>query len=133
MLLGVYLQLGFSRTREKYDDSRKRDRQNGSHKLECDHRKEENFHTGTKSEDYVGGFTWEKKLNAIAAEQEINPVQLSRWKTEFICNAGRAFSKETDEIEKVKQLHEMEKDELLKQIGQLSYENAWLKKKSDRH
>jgi len=42
---------------------------------------------------------------------------LSRWKTEFISNAGRVFSKETDEVEKVKQSYEKEKDELLKQIG----------------
>ena len=42
------------------------------------------------------------------------------------------FSKEIDEVEKVKQSYEKEKDELLKQIGQLSYEVAWLKKKSGR-
>jgi transposase-like protein len=74
----------------------------------------------------------EKTLNEIAAEYEVHPNQLSRWKAEFISNAARAFSKETDEVEKVKQSHEKEKDELLKQIGQLSYENAWLKKKSGR-
>ena len=74
----------------------------------------------------------EKTLNEIAAENEIHPNQLSRWKAEFVSNAGRAFSKETDEADKVKQSYEKEKDELLKQIGQLSYENAWLKKKSGR-
>jgi transposase len=74
----------------------------------------------------------EKTLSEIAAEHEVHPNQLSRWKAEFISNAPRAFSKETDEIEKVKQSYEKEKDELLKQIGQLSYENAWLKKKSGR-
>jgi putative transposase len=58
----------------------------------------------------------------------VHPNQLSRWKAEFIQNAGRAFSKETDEVEKVKKSHEKEKDELLKQIGQLSYEVSWLKK-----
>jgi hypothetical protein len=52
----------------------------------------------------------------------MNPNQLSRWKAEFISNAGRAFSKDIDEAEKVKQSYEKEKDELLKQIGQLSYE-----------
>ncbi|RBP54376.1 hypothetical protein DFR55_1742, partial [Herbinix hemicellulosilytica] len=62
----------------------------------------------------------------------IHPNLLSRWKTEFINNAGRVFSKEIDEVEKVKQSYEKEKDELLKQIGQLSYEVAWLKKKSGR-
>lgn len=45
----------------------------------------------------------EKTLNEIAAEHEIHPNQLSRWKAEFMSNAGRAFSKETDEVEKVKQ------------------------------
>ncbi len=72
----------------------------------------------------------ERTLNEITAEYEIHPNQLSRWKAEFISNAGRVFSKETDEVEKVKQAYEKEKDELLKQIGQLSYEVNWLKKKS---
>jgi transposase len=74
----------------------------------------------------------EKTLNEIAAENEVHPGQLSRWKAEFISNAGRAFSKETDEVEKVKQSFDKEKDELLRQIGQLSYEVTWLKKKSGR-
>ncbi|HQO42658.1 MAG TPA: IS3 family transposase, partial [Bacillota bacterium] len=64
----------------------------------------------------------------IAAQYEVHPNQLSRWKAEFISNAARVFSKETDEAEKAKQSYEKEKDELLKQIGQLSYEVAWLKK-----
>jgi transposase-like protein len=74
----------------------------------------------------------EKTLNEIASEHDVHPNQLSRWKTEFLSNAGRAFSKETDEIEKVKHSFEKEKDELLRQIGQLSYEVSWLKKKSGR-
>jgi len=74
----------------------------------------------------------DRTLNEIAAEYEIQPNQITRWKTEFLQNAGRVFSKETDESEKLKQSYETEKDELLKQIGQLSYENSWLKKKSGR-
>ncbi len=74
----------------------------------------------------------EKTLTEIAAQYEVHPNQLSRWKAEFINNASKVFSKETDEAEKAKQSYEKEKDELLKQIGQLSYEVAWLKKKSSR-
>lgn len=74
----------------------------------------------------------ERTLTEIAAEYEVHPNQISRWKAEFIQNAEKAFSKETEEVEKVKQLHEKEKDELLRQIGQLSYEMTWLKKKSGR-
>ncbi len=70
----------------------------------------------------------ERTLNEIAAENKVHPNQLSRWKAEFIQNASRAFSKEADETEKVKQSYEKEKDELLRQIGQLSYEISWLKK-----
>lgn len=70
----------------------------------------------------------EKTLNEIAAEYEVHPNQLSRWKAEFLSNAARTFSKETDNVEKVKQSYEKEKDELLRQIGQLSYEVTWLKK-----
>lgn len=74
----------------------------------------------------------ERTLNEIAAENDVHPNQLSRWKAEFMQNAARAFSKDADETEKVKQSYEKEKDELLKQIGQLSYEVSWLKKKSGR-
>jgi len=94
--------------------------------------KRRNFTPEQKAKIVMEVLREEKTLNAIAAEYEINPVQLSRWKAEFISNAARAFSKEVDEVEKVKQSHEKEKDELLKQIGQLSYEVSWLKKKSGR-
>ena len=74
----------------------------------------------------------EKTLSQIAAEYEIQPNQITRWKSEFLTNANRVFSKEDDESEKLKKSFEAEKDELLKQIGQLSYENTWLKKKSGK-
>lgn len=95
-------------------------------------KKRRNFTSEQKAKIILEVLREEKTLNAIAAEYEINPVQISRWKAEFISNAGRVFNKESDELEKVKQSHEREKDELLKQIGQLSYENTWLKKKSGR-
>jgi len=92
--------------------------------------KRRNFKPEEKAKNVIEILKEEKTLNEIAAEYEIHPNQLSRWKAEFLNNAGRAFSKETDEIEKVKQSYEKEKDELLRQIGQLSYEITWLKKKS---
>jgi len=94
--------------------------------------KRRNFKPEEKAKIVIEILKEEKTLNEIAAEYEIHPNLLSRWKTEFINNAGRVFSKEIDEVEKVKQSYEKEKDELLKQIGQLSYEVAWLKKKSGR-
>lgn len=94
--------------------------------------KRRNFTPEQKAKVVLEVLREEKTLNAIAADYEINPAQLSRWKAEFVSNVGRVFRKDTDEAEKVAQSYEREKDELLKQIGQLSYENAWLKKKSGR-
>jgi transposase len=94
--------------------------------------KRRNFTPEEKARIVIEVLREEKTLNEIAAEHEIHPNQLSRWKAEFLSNAGRAFSKETDEVEKVKQSFDKEKDELLRQIGQLSYEVTWLKKKSGR-
>ncbi|MCX7745410.1 MAG: IS3 family transposase [Clostridia bacterium] len=90
--------------------------------------KRRNFKPEEKAKIVIEVLKEERTLNEIAAEYEIHPNQLSRWKAEFLSNAGRAFSKETDEVEKVKQSYEKEKDELLRQIGQLSYEVTWLKK-----
>jgi transposase len=94
--------------------------------------KRRTFTPKEKAEIVIEVLREEKALNEIAAEHGIHPNQLSRWKAEFLSNAARIFSKETDETEKVKQKYENEKDELLRQIGQLSYEVTWLKKKSGR-
>lgn len=75
----------------------------------------------------------EKTLSQIAAEYQVHPNVISRWKAEFMNNADKVFSKEADEVEKIKRAYEQEKDELLRQIGQLSYEVSWLKKKSGRN
>lgn len=71
-------------------------------------------------------------LTEIAAKYEIQPNQLTRWKSEFIKNASRAFSDDADETEQLKQAHEAQIDELHRQIGQLTVERNWLKKKSEQ-
>ena len=68
-------------------------------------------------------------LTEIAAKYEIQPNQLTRWKSEFIKNASRAFSDDADETEQLKQAHGAQIDELHRQIGQLTVERNWLKKK----
>lgn len=70
----------------------------------------------------------EATLSEIASKYELQPNLLTRWKTEFLANASRAFNAKDTKITKLQQSHEQEKDELLRQIGQLSYEVNWLKK-----
>ncbi|MEI5987316.1 IS3 family transposase [Dehalobacter restrictus] len=90
--------------------------------------KRRNFTPEQKAKIVIEVLREERTLNEIAAEYEIHPNLLSRWKAEFLDNAGKVFSKEADDVQKAKQSYEKEKDELLRQIGQLSYEVSWLKK-----
>jgi len=55
--------------------------------------KRRNFKPEEKAKIVIEILKEEKTLNEIAAEYEIHPNQLSRWKAEFLNNAGRAFSK----------------------------------------
>ncbi len=72
----------------------------------------------------------EKTIAEISAEYEVHPTQLHRWKAEAIENLPALFTRGASEIEKMRKQHEAEKDDLTKQIGQLTIELNWLKKKS---
>ena len=49
------------------------------------------------------------------------------WKREFLDNADKAFA--GDDSDEDRKAMEKEKEDLYKQIGRLSMENEWLKKK----
>ena len=70
-----------------------------------------------------------KLLNQIASEYKINPNMLSKWKTEAVSGLPSIFRKEISE-EKLKAAYEAKIDDLYTQIGRLSTELDWLKKKS---
>ena len=71
-----------------------------------------------------------KTIAELAAEYEIHPTQLQRWKSEATEKMHLLFTKDSDEVGKMQKKHETEVDELTKQIGQLTIEVNWLKKKS---
>jgi len=70
-----------------------------------------------------------KLLNQIASEYKINPNMLSKWKSEAINGLPSIFRKEVSE-DKLKAAYESKIDDLYTQIGRLSTELDWLKKKS---
>jgi len=72
----------------------------------------------------------ERTVAQIAAETVIHPTVLARWKAEVIDNLPRLFTRGASEIEKMRKQYEAEKEELTRQIGQLTIEVNWLKKKS---
>lgn len=71
----------------------------------------------------------ERTLAEIASENNIHPNMLTRWKTDAISHFGLLFEKPAKVDGLVKE-REAEIEELYKQIGKLSAQIEWLKKKS---
>jgi transposase-like protein len=69
-----------------------------------------------------------KTISEIAQQYQLHPNQVSNWKKEFLANAGKVFDSGNEEAEQIKFLTK-EKQELVQQIGQLTVDNNWLKKK----
>lgn len=62
-------------------------------------------------------------LAELSKRFKVHSVQISKWKQEFLENAGAAFEKDSSE-----QDFETEKQQLYAKIGQLEVERDWLKK-----
>ena len=72
----------------------------------------------------------EKTLSEIAAENNVNPNLLSKWKKMAVEGLPTLFEEENLQKRRILKVHEEEKSELYKQIGKLTTELEWLKKKS---
>ena len=69
-----------------------------------------------------------KTISEIAQHYQVHPNQVSNWKKEFLSNAGKVFDSGNEEAEQIKHLKK-EKEGLVQQIGQLTVDINWLKKK----
>ncbi len=67
-------------------------------------------------------------LNALATKYGLSPVQISRWKKEFLDNASAAF--ETPKVDD--EAIEKEKDALLRKIGDLEMQLDFAKRVSKK-
>jgi transposase len=65
----------------------------------------------------------QQTLAELAKKFEVNPVMISKWKTEFLANMAAAFEK-PEEAGK----DGVDSKELYAQIGQVKVENEFLKK-----
>lgn len=74
----------------------------------------------------------EKTLNEVAQAHDIHPKMLSQWKTQFLENSELAFDQNRGLRDIKESLRESQKreDELHRQIGKLTAEVNWAKKKS---
>jgi transposase-like protein len=69
-----------------------------------------------------------KTISELAQIYQVHPNLITHWKKEFLANAGKVFNAGKDESDEVKKLKK-ENEELIYQIGQLSVDINWLKKK----
>jgi transposase len=69
----------------------------------------------------------EKTLAELASEYGVHPNQITLWRKQALEELPTLFSSNQAKKEKA---YEEEREELLKQIGQLKVEVEWLKKKS---
>lgn len=72
----------------------------------------------------------ESTINEIASRNSIHPNLLARWKNQAIKGLPHIFENETAKTHKMAIEYEKEKDALYKQIGKLTTQIEWLKKKS---
>lgn len=72
----------------------------------------------------------EKSVSQLAAEHGIHANVLTRWKTEAIQNLSQLFVDDRKGITKMKQEYEQQISELYAEVGKLSTQLSWIKKKS---
>ena len=70
----------------------------------------------------------EKTLAQIAAEYEVHPTQLKTWRAVALDGLPSLFEKQ-DSTAELKRAHEQQLTELYAEIGKLTTQVAWLKKK----
>lgn len=72
----------------------------------------------------------EKTMSQIASEKEIHVNQLHKWKAQFLQEMPQIFKKQNKDQEKMKADYEQKLESLYAEVGKLTTQLAWIKKKS---
>jgi transposase len=72
----------------------------------------------------------EKSVAQLSSEHGIHTNMLNRWKTEAIQNFSQLFVDDRKGITKMKQEYEHQINELYAEVGKLTTQLSWIKKKS---
>jgi putative transposase len=87
-------------------------------------------HTATfKAQVVLEMLKEEKTVTQIAAEHQIHPGQLHRWKRQALENFPHLFT-ESQALKQQADAHDQQLTELYAEIGKLTTQVEWLKKKS---
>lgn len=80
-----------------------------------------------KSKVAIEALKGNKTINELASEFEVHPSQVKTWKQQLVEESEKIFSNKKDKKEA---LISEERDRLYAQVGRLSVELEWLKKKT---
>jgi transposase len=72
----------------------------------------------------------EKSVSQLASEHGIHTNVINRWKSEAVQNLSQLFVDDRKGITKMKNEYEQKIDELYAEVGKLTTQLSWLKKKS---
>ena len=72
----------------------------------------------------------EKTIAQIASEHHVHPTQLNKWKALALKELPKLFTDDHKAQQDITTAHQKELDELYAEIGRLTTQVAWLKKKS---
>src|SRR5699024_6785231 len=71
-----------------------------------------------------------KSMSQIASENETHVNELPKWKTQFLQEMPQVFEKQNKDLEKMKVDYEKQLESLYSEVGKLTTQLSWLKKKS---
>ncbi len=73
----------------------------------------------------------DKTITELASQYGLHPNQLHRWRSQALANLPQVFA-DQDNVGAVKAAYEKKIEELYTEIGRLTTQLAWLKKKGIR-
>lgn len=83
----------------------------------------------TKAKAVLDLLREEKPLSQISSELGVNKSLLSKWKTVAVSNMHELFRDGRPELTKIRNDYESQVEELYSEIGRLTTQLRWLKKK----
>lgn len=93
-------------------------------------KKRKSYSPGLKFEAVMKVLKEDAPMSAIASEYGIHPNMLAKWRDQFLRDAPGIFKTDNKPVIEMKAKYEKQVDELYKEVGKLTTQVSWLKKKS---
>lgn len=95
--------------------------------------KRNHFTADQKAQIVLEALKEEKTVAQLASEHGVHPNQIHKWKRHALAHFAQLFESEEKDAKALTAAHEKQVHDLYTEIGKLSTQLAWLKKKSGLH